>query len=218
MNKTRISPRRLVSAVALVSILGLAACGSDDTTTDSVASDSVTTDSGAGTEAAADGVSIADAWSRQPADGQTTSAVYGVVTNGTDEAVTAISATTSVDATVEIHETTMNDEGQMSMSEKEDGFEIPAGASFTFEPGGPHIMLLDIDSATYPDSVDVTLEFDNGMSLDFAAEVREIAGGAMDMDGDMDGEMDGDMDGEMEMDDSMGVDEGMDHVGTEATG
>ncbi len=90
----------------------------------------------------------------------------------------------------------MNDEGQMSMQEREGGYEIAAGETFIFEPGGPHIMLLDIDAATYPKNVDVTLSFDNDVTIEFVAEVREIGDDAMDMGGmDMD-EME---DGEMEM-------------------
>ncbi len=137
------SLKRRSIALAAVAVLGLAACGSDDDTA-----------SGDDTEQAASAadVTIADPWSRQPADGQTTSAVYGELTNNTDETITAISATASVSDTVELHEVLMNDEGQMSMQEKEGGYEIAAGETFVFEPGGPHIMLLDIDAATYPDT------------------------------------------------------------------
>jgi copper(I)-binding protein len=183
-NTTSLLSRRRFGALVFAGGLALAACGSDD-----VAS----TDTGAPAEAAASTaeLSIADPWSRQPAEGQLTGAVYGVVTNDSDEDITAIGASTSVTDTVELHEVTMNDEGQMSMSEKEGGYVIPAGESFTFEPGGPHMMLLGIDVATYPDMVDVTLEFDTGATLDFTAEVRMI--GADDM-------ADVDMD-EMEMDD-----------------
>ena len=160
--------------------LGLAACGSDDdASSDDATEESVSAD-----------ITIADPWSRQPAEGQTTSAVYGAVTNGTDDAVTAISATASVSDTVELHEVLMNDEGQMSMQEKDGGYEIAAGETFVFEPGGPHIMLLDIDAATYPDTVDVTLSFDNGTTIDFTADVRPI-GEDMDMDMDMDMDRDG---------------------------
>ena len=170
--QTRTLTRRSI-ALAAVAALGLAACGSDD--------DTASGDDTEQAESAAD-VTMDDPWSRQPADGQTTSAVYGVVTNNTDATITAISATTSVSDTVELHEVLMNDEGQMSMQEKEGGFEIPAGETFVFEPGGPHIMLLDIDAATYPETVDVTLSFDNDTSIEFVAEVREIGDDAMDMD------------------------------------
>ena len=172
--KTKRSPRHIIAALATVSVLGLAACGSDD----------AEPAAGAETSAEAD-VSISDPWSRQPAEGQTNSAVYGVVTNNGDTTITAIAASTPESSIVELHETSMNDEGQMSMSQKEGGFESPAGESFTFEPGGPHIMLLDVDPATYPDSVDVALEFDDGTTLDFVAEVREIGNTETEMDGDM---------------------------------
>jgi copper(I)-binding protein len=179
-NTTSLLSRRRFGALVFAGCLALAACGSND-----VAS----TESGAPAEAEAsdDALSIADTWSRQPAEGQTTSAVYGVVTNDSDEDITAIAVSTSATGTAELHQVMMNDEGQMSMSEKDGGYVIPAGESFAFEPGGPHIMLLGIDSATYPDMVDVTLAFDNGARIDFTAEVRTIG--------------DDDMADEMEMDD-----------------
>ncbi len=177
---------RRFGALVVVGGLALAACGSDD-----AASTDTGADAAPAAEASSEALSIADPWSRQPAEGQTTTAVYGVVTNSSDDDITAIAASTSATDTVELHQVTMNDEGQMSMTEKEGGYVILAGESFAFEPGGPHIMMLGIDPATYPDTVDVTLEFDNGSTLDFAAEVRAI--GNDDMDDEMDGEMD-DMD------------------------
>ncbi len=215
MNTQTTTFKRRSIALAVVAALGLAACGSDDTS------------SGDDTEqSASSGIEIADPWSRQPAEGQTTSAVYGLVTNSTDETITAISATASVSDTVELHEVLMNDEGQMSMQEKEGGFEIPAGETFVFEPGGPHIMLLDIDAATYPDTVDVTLSFDNGTTIAFTAEVRAIGDDAMGSgmdDGDMDQMDDGSMDDEGHSDDGSEMDDGdmddgsMDDDGTMTT-
>lgn len=184
--------RKVLSLAAVVSIgIGVAACGSDDTTsTDTTAATDMTaTDQ----TAPADGITIADPWSRKPADGQTTSAVYGVVTNGTDETITAISASTSVATTVELHEVLMGTDGKMSMQEKEGGYEIAPGDSLTFEPGGAHIMLLGIDPATYPDNVEVTLNFDDDSSITFDAEVRSV-------DSDMD---DHDMDDTDTTDDDM---------------
>jgi hypothetical protein len=205
VNTTRTRSRPLLALLAFAS-LGLVACGSDDAP-DSTSVDSVESDGGE--TSSASGVTVSDAWSRQPAEGQTTSAVYGVVTNDTDDAITAISATSSVSDTVELHEVLMNEDDQMTMQEKEGGYEIPAGGSLTFEPGGAHIMLLDIDAATYPDAVDVTLVFDDDTSIDFTAEVRSIdEAGAMTMD---DSEMD-----DSEMDDMDETDDSdMDHSDTE---
>ena len=141
----------------------LVACGSDEADSD-----------------AGDSVTIEDPWSREPVEGQTTSAVYGIMTNDGGETVRAVAASTPVTDNVELHEVVENDEGQMSMRERDGGYEISAGESITLEPGGFHIMLLDIDPAEYPDEVDVTVEFEDGSTLDFTAEVREVEG--MDMD------------------------------------
>lgn len=167
-------PIRSIAALVIAGALAITACGSDDAPADSPASEEV---------------SIGDPWSRQPAEGQDRSAVYGVITNDSDDSIVAVAASTDVSERVELHQTSMDDAGVMSMTEKEGGYTIGAGESFAFEPGGPHIMLFDIDAATYPESVAVTLEFDDGSSVDFTAEVRSI-GDDMEMDDDME-EMDG---------------------------
>lgn len=56
-------------------------------------------------------------------------------------------------------------------------------------------MMFDIDPATYPKMVDVTLSFDDGSTIDFMAEVRAIGDeDPAEMGGEMDGEMDSGMD------------------------
>jgi periplasmic copper chaperone A len=166
-------------AVVAVAALSLAACGGDD-----AASDPAEPEASTGVE-----MSIADAWSRQPAAGQSVSAAYGIVSNPGDVDVTIVSASSPISTQVELHETLVDDDGMMSMVEREQGFVVPAGGEFVFEPGGPHVMILGIDAASYPDEVEVTLEFDAAEPLTFTAEVRAIDG---DMDMDMDGDMDGD--------------------------
>lgn len=144
-------------------LLTAAACGSSDD----------------GGSSSTSGLTITDPWSRQPAEGQTVSAVYGEVMNNSDDDVRLISASSPAATIVELHETMMNEDGAMSMREKEDGFVVPAGGSFLFEPGGPHIMFLEFDPSTYPsDSVEVVLTTADGATLEFVAEVRAIAGGA----------------------------------------
>jgi periplasmic copper chaperone A len=154
--------------------LTLAACG-DDEDAAPAATEAPTAGSSAGAQVSG-GISVDEAWSRQPAEGQAVTAVYGVVTNNTDVDVTIVDATTSVTDDVELHETLMGDDGTMKMQEKDGGFVVPAGGEFVFESGGPHIMLRGIDPATYPESVDVTLELENGDTVGFTAEVRAIEG------------------------------------------
>ncbi|TVR24416.1 MAG: copper chaperone PCu(A)C [Ilumatobacter sp.] len=162
-------PRFALRSVALVAVaaLSLAACGGDD-----AASEPAETEASVGVE-----MSIADAWSRQPAAGQSVSAAYGILSNPGDVDVTVVSASSPISTQVELHETLVDDDGMMMMVEREQGFVVPAGGEFVFEPGGPHVMFLDIDAASYPDEVEVTLEFDGAESLTFMAEVRAIDGG-----------------------------------------
>jgi periplasmic copper chaperone A len=189
-----------LAAAALV--FSLAACGSDDdSSSDTVDTTSQTTMAGTdmaempGGEATAGDITVTDVWVRQPAEGQTRSAAYGTITNNGEADITLVGGSVPFDATVEIHETVMDDAGTMQMQEREDGFVIPAGGSFTLEPGGPHIMLIDIDPADFVGEIDITMIFDDGTELTVTAPVRSLAG--MDMEGDMEGDMDGDMDGDM---------------------
>lgn len=195
MRTIRRLPFTLLSAVLVVTAaLSLAACGDDDETTveatdEAEAAVETATDEAATEEepavepAPAIELSISDAWSRQPADGQTVGAIYGIVSNPSDVDVTIVSASSPVSTQVELHETVTGDDGLMSMVEREDGFVVPAGGTFVFEPGGPHVMFLDIDAASYPDEVEVTFEFDLAEPLTVMAEVRALEGG-MDMDHD----------------------------------
>jgi len=64
-------------------------------------------------------------------------------------------------------------DGMMSMQEVS-AIAIPAGETIALEPGGFHIMLLELtsDLAT-GDSVEVTLSFENGYEETVTAEVRD---------------------------------------------
>jgi len=166
MHKPPVGVRTL--AIASVLALALAACGGDDEAVSPVVTDATSVA----------GVSVGEAWSREPAVGQPTAAVYAVVSNPTDQDITLVSASSPVTGLVELHETVANDDGTMQMRQVGGGFVVPAGGEFVFESGGPHIMLFDIDAASYPtDHVEVTLKFDNADSLTFTAEVRALDGG-----------------------------------------
>ena len=211
MNSIRIKSL-LAPLAASALIFSLAACGSDDdsssdaaveTTVDDMASDDTMADDMdsdmdddmmemPGGEATVGDITVTDAWVRQPAEGQTASAAYGTIMNDGDTDITLVAGSVPFDATVEIHETLMDDEGTMQMQEREDGFVIGAGATFVLEPGGPHVMMLDIDPADFVDEVDVTMIFDDGTELTVTAPVRSIDGMDMDMDHSGD-DMDDDM-------------------------
>ena len=188
----------LAPLAASALVLSLAACGSDDDSAsdttemaaettmaaDDMSSDTTMAgdmdDSGddmaemPGGEATVGDITVTDVWMRQPAEGQTRTATYGTITNNGDTDVTLVAASVPFDATVEIHETIMGDDGAMQMQEVPEGFVVPAGGSFTLEPGGPHIMLIDIDPADIMGTIDVTMMFDDGTEVTVGAPVRPL--------------------------------------------
>jgi copper(I)-binding protein len=189
----------LAPLAASALIFSLVACGSDDdasSTTTMAATETTMADEMAGEmademaempggEATVGDITVTGAWVREPAAGQTASAAYGMITNNGDTDITLIGGSVPFDATVEIHETLMDADGTMQMKERTDGFVIAAGATFMLEPGGPHVMMLDIDPADFVGEINVTMIFDDGTELTVAAPVRTLDGMEMDMEMDM---------------------------------
>ncbi len=165
-------------AVAGSLALVLGACGSD-TTTDAAAADaSSETTAGAASSGVAS-LTVVEPWYRTSSADQ--GAAYLSITNDGDETVTFLSATSDA-ATVELHETVQDDAGVMSMEERPEGFEIAPGETLVLEPGGKHLMLIDLIP---PDSgvLDLVLTFDAG-TLDVAAAFDEEASASAMAEGD----------------------------------
>src|SRR5699024_11815360 len=88
---------------------------------------------------------------------------FGTLTNDTDRDLLLIGARTEASAHVELHETTDDGSGGMSMQEKEGGFPLAAGEQLVLEPGGHHLMLMDLTAPLLPgDEVELILEFEDG--------------------------------------------------------
>jgi len=127
-------------------------------------------------------ISVSDVWgwSSTPDRG----AVYFTVENTGGEADRITGAASDVAGTVQVHETTMVD-GTAQMGEV-DAVEVPAGGSVTFEPGGYHVMLMDIsEPLEVGSSIDVTLTFEGFGDVPVSAEIREFTGEAMGDEGEM---------------------------------
>ena len=108
-----------------------------------------------------------------PAGG--TSAVYLDLVNDTDADVTLLSASTDVAGVVEVHRTETGADGLTSMAPVEGGLEVPAGETVSLEPGGLHVMLLDLQrDLAEGDTVTVELEFDGRSPLTVRAPVRGL--------------------------------------------
>jgi copper(I)-binding protein len=152
----------LVPTAAAALTFSLAACGSDSDGADTT-SDASTAD-----------VTVTGAWIREPAEGQTVSAAYGVIANNGDEDITLVGASAPIEGTIEIHETIMEDDGTMSMQELTEGFLVPAGGEVSLEPGGSHVMIMGIESTEIVGTIDVTFIFDSGLEVVAPAEVRAL--------------------------------------------
>jgi copper(I)-binding protein len=110
------------------------------------------------------GYEVNQAWSRPVAAG-TNGAGYMSITNHAKTADTLKSVETPVARKVEIHTTTMTN-GVMSMKRRDAGLPIGAGETVTFSPGGNHLMLIGMTSATKAgDQIPLTLVFASGTRI-----------------------------------------------------
>ena len=83
-----------------------------------------------------------DAWVRSMPPGAQVSAAYGMLMNHSDQTVTLSTVSSEISGTAEMHEV-IADGDQRRMAELE-SIDIAPHETLIFEPGGRHIMLLDI--------------------------------------------------------------------------
>lgn len=189
MTDFRRAPRASwVLAATCAGGLLLAGCGSGTTSTaatttssaaaSTAAAASTVASAASSTGAAAGEVTIADTWIRAT-DGTsdpTMTAAFGALTNHTDQPRTIVSATNSASDHTELHEMAM-DNGAMIMRPIAGGIPIPADGTTTLEPGGLHVMVMNLTSPIKPgDEVSVVLTLDDGSTVPFTAVAKEFAG------------------------------------------
>ena len=121
-------------------------------------------------------IQVEDAWVKAAGEGQMTAA-FAVITNHTGHDATIVAASSPSSDTVQLHETVAGADGTMAMRQKEGGFAIPDGGTLTLEPGGNHIMLMNLPDAIAPgDDVTVTLSLADGTLVTFDAIAKDFAG------------------------------------------
>ncbi|WP_426737571.1 copper chaperone PCu(A)C [Plantibacter sp. 2H11-2] len=131
--------------------------------------------SNAETKPAGESVTIENGWVKAADEGM--SAAFGELENSSDQDVTVVSATTKASNMIELHETVENESGEMVMRKKSGGFTIPAGKSLTIEPGGNHIMLMDlVNPIKAGDEITFTLTFSDDSTYDFTVPAKDYSG------------------------------------------
>ena len=104
-------------------------------------------------------------------------AVYGTLTNKTQQDVVLVGGETEIAGVVEVHEMTMID-GETKMQEIDGGLAIPAGMSIVLEPGGNHLMLMMLrDDLEAGEDISVTFDFDGAEDITVEGIVAKPAEG-----------------------------------------
>ncbi|MFD7023362.1 copper chaperone PCu(A)C [Promicromonospora sukumoe] len=179
----------VVLAAAALALTGCAPAGASD-------------DDAAAAAPAADGMALTDGWVKAADSGM--SAAFGGLTNSGPQDVTVVSATTEASSMLELHETVENETGELIMREIDGGFVVPAGDTLTLEPGGSHIMLMDLaDPLEAGEEVTFTLTFSDDSTYEFTAPVKDYSGANENYVG---GDDEGGMDMDMGSDDAQGTD------------
>ncbi|MFD2797107.1 copper chaperone PCu(A)C [Promicromonospora vindobonensis] len=160
--------RALVAALGSTALLvGLSACGSP--------SEAASPTEGQAQPMQADTVRTRDLWVKAVDGGM--SAGFGRLTNTGSADVVLTSTASNISSDMELHVTGPDEEGQMVMSPHEAGFLIAPGDTLVLEPGGDHLMFMEVQKPVGPgDTVDLTLTFEDGSAVDVTAPAKDFTG------------------------------------------
>jgi periplasmic copper chaperone A len=123
---------------------------------------------------AADKVTVVDPHVRMVPPGAMATAAFMVLKNSGDKDVKLVKAENSASKITELH-THLNEGGMMKMRQVP-AIEIRAKGSTTLEPGGLHIMMIDLNGPLKDGAkVAITLGFDDGSSKSIEAPIRRPA-------------------------------------------
>lgn len=126
-------------------------------------------------------ISVTDAWARATMPGQPVSGAYMQIQADADARLLGVSS--SVVPRVEVHEMNM-DGGVMRMREVK-AIELPKGKTVSLEPGGFHIMLMNLKKPIAAgDVIPLTLVVESGgkqqkVEVKAVARAMNMGGGAM---------------------------------------
>lgn len=117
-------------------------------------------------------IQIKNAWVRETPPGSTITALYLDIENTENKEDTLMSASSGVCRVAELHTTSVDDKGVAKM-EMLESISIPAGGTVKLDPGGMHIMLIDLEqSLKSGENVEVDLVFEKAGTLKVPAKVK----------------------------------------------
>lgn len=120
-------------------------------------------------------LTIASAFTRATLPGAPVAGGFLTVTNVGTEDDTLLGASTTIAGMTQVHEMAM-DGDVMKMRELPDGLPIPAGETVTLQPGGYHLMFMDLTQPlTEGETIAVTLTFAKAGQIDVTLPVAGTA-------------------------------------------
>jgi copper(I)-binding protein len=122
------------------------------------------------------GISVEDAWARTSAGVPNAGAAYMTISGGdSSDRLIGISVPANVAGMAQLHRTTISDDGNNTMSmEHIPSLDIAAGAEIKLEPGGYHVMMMNLAAPlTAGMEFVVTLKFENAGDVGVSVSVRD---------------------------------------------
>jgi copper(I)-binding protein len=160
--------RVALAALCATSLMGLAACGSDSSSSDTtaVSDESVP---------AKPTIAVSGQWARTSPMATDMGAAYMTINSNLDDELLSAKVDMSVAMMTEVHETVMGDDGSMKMQEVEK-IDIIAGTPTELKPGGYHVMLMQvIEPLKTGSTISVTLTFAKAGDVVVEVPVQEEA-------------------------------------------
>lgn len=121
-----------------------------------------------------DSLEVVDPWGRTSPMNAEAGAFYMTIENGTDAEDRVLSATSDRCTMIELHNSSMNDEGVMSMAPAPEMFVVPAGGTLVLEPAGLHVMCMGLTSPLVEgETVEIAMEMEQAGAVTVEAVIED---------------------------------------------
>ncbi len=116
-------------------------------------------------------IQVQGAWVRAMPPNATTSAAYMVIENKGTQDDRLIAARSPIAGKVELHN--VQKEGDLMKMFPVEHIDVPASGSTVLQPGGFHIMLIDLKNSKVGDQVPLVLTFQQAGDIELLVPVKE---------------------------------------------
>ena len=116
-------------------------------------------------------INVSTAWSRELPPNAPVGAAFMSIDNHNDQPDRLLSANSSIAAITELHAHIR--EGDVMRMVKVEAIDVPAHGNLTLEPGGYHVMLIDLKKPLIPgEQLPLTLQFEHAGQVDIVVDIK----------------------------------------------